>query len=165
MQYQQKLKGENCRGLCVKNGEKQREKASTGKLEKPAWRGNVIPSSPTHLCDLCGYDPFPLSSSSHSQCCQEVGQKPIFVPILLWPRHGPCSSEEKGRCGCWPRVCPVLSRVPWPQLPLCSLTRDTHDPSHSRDCPWQCPPLSACCRKILRELETYSVFKWLNKTG
>lgn len=126
MWYQQKLRGKNCPGLCVKNGEKQKKS-----LQQESWEsqhGETM-SFPAHqhihvICVVKIYSPLAPAATLNAVCRQEVGQKPIFVPVLLWLHHGPCTSEKKGRSGGSPGSVLGWDGCPGPQLPLCSLTRE-----------------------------------------
>lgn len=70
------------------------------------------------------YSPSTPAAALAAAYCQEVGQKPIFVSILLWQHRGPYPRAKTGKPlngGCETR--PILhgvglSRVTCPQLPL-----------------------------------------------
>lgn len=156
MWYQQKLKGGNLSRSVCQEWWKTERKGFNRKAGKASMERQCHSQLTTHPCDLCGYDLFPLAPAAtfSAACCQEVGQRPILVPIPLWPRRAPCTSEQKGRCD-WQGLC-------WAGLGWAGCPGPSNDPSNSRDCSWQCPPLSACSRRISRELETQSVVKCLH---
>ena len=43
------------------------------------------------------YSPSTPAAALTAAYCQEVGQKPIFVSILLWPHRGPYPCAEMGK--------------------------------------------------------------------
>lgn len=75
-------------------------------LQQESWEsqhGETM-SFPAHqhihvICVVKIYSPLAPAATLNAVCRQEVGQKPIFVPVLLWLHHGPCTSEKKGRSG------------------------------------------------------------------
>lgn len=105
------IKEEKIVQVCVSRVVKKREK----RLQQESWKSQCgeAMSFPAHqhiraVCVVMIYSPSAPAAALNAACCQEVGQKPIFVSILLWPRCGPCTSEKKGRCDWQPWVCPVL---------------------------------------------------------
>lgn len=154
--------GENLH-VCVSRMEKKREK----RLKQESWKSQLgeAMSFPAHqpiraVCVVMIYSPSAPAAALPVAYCQEVGQKPIFVSVLLWPQRGPypCAEVGKPLNGGWETrpvlQNPGLSGVTCPGVPLQSVAREKKDVSSGRDCPWGCPSPSACQRGILKELGT-----------
>lgn len=105
------IKGGKIVQVCVSRMVKNREK----KLQQESWKSQHGEAmwSPAHqhireISVVMIYSPLAPAATLSAACCQEVGQKPIFVPVFLWPRRGPCTRGKKGRYGWWLWVSPVL---------------------------------------------------------
>lgn len=94
------MKGGGNLHVCVSRMEEKREK----RLKKESWKSQLgeAMSFPAHqpiraVRVVTIYSPSAPAAALPVAYCQEVGQKPIFVSVLLWPQRGPYLHAEMGK--------------------------------------------------------------------